>query len=69
MGSQKGNLSLCKFFYNLKSNLMEPNSKSKKDIQNYIKQELTSIPIKVNPLIHEKDLEKSIKKGSKVLYR
>jgi len=48
---------------------MEPNSKSKKDIQNYIKQELTSILIKVNPLIHEKDLEKSIKKASKVLYR
>jgi len=48
---------------------VEANTKSKKEIQNYIKQELASILIKVNPLIHQKDLKKSIKKAAKVLYR
>jgi len=48
---------------------VEANTKTKKEIQNYINQELASILIKVNPLIHEKDLEKSIRKASKVLYR
>ena len=47
---------------------MEANTKSNKEIQKNIKQELAIILMNVNPLIHEKDLKKSIKKASKVLY-
>jgi hypothetical protein len=69
IGSQKRILSLCKLFQNQKSNLVESNTQSKKDIQNYIKKELTSILINLNPAIDKRDLKKSIKKASKVLYR
>ncbi len=48
---------------------MEANIKSKKEIQNNIKQELATILMNVNPLIHQKALKKSIKKASKILYR
>lgn len=48
---------------------MEANTQSKKDIQNYIKQELASILINLNPAIDKRDFKKSIKKAGKVLYR
>jgi len=48
---------------------VESNTQSKKEIQNFIKQELTSILINVNPTIDKRDLKKSIKKAGKILYR
>ena len=48
---------------------METTTKSKKDVQNFIKKELTSILINVNPKMDKKDFKKSIKKASKVLYK
>jgi hypothetical protein len=48
---------------------VEANTQSKKDIQNYIKQELASILINLNPAIDKRDFKKSIKKASKILYR
>ena len=48
---------------------METITKSKKDVQKFIKDELTSILINVNPKLDKKDLKKSIKKAGKVLYR
>ncbi len=48
---------------------VETKTKSKKDVQKFIKDELTSILINVNPKLDKKDLKKSIKKAGKVLYR
>jgi hypothetical protein len=48
---------------------VETKTKSKKDVQKFIKDELTSILIIVNPKLDKKDLKKSIKKAGKVLYR
>lgn len=48
---------------------MEAITKSKKDVQAFIKKELTSILITVNPKLDKKDFKKSIKKAGKVLYR
>ncbi len=48
---------------------MEANTKSKKEIQSFIKQGLTSILINVNPAIDKKDFKKSIKKAGKILYQ
>ena len=48
---------------------VETNTKSKKDIQKFIKKELASILISVNPKMDKKDFKKSIKKAGKVLYK
>jgi hypothetical protein len=48
---------------------VESNTQSKKDIQNYIKKELTSILINLNPAIDKRDFKKSIKKAGKILYQ
>ena len=48
---------------------METITKSKKDIQKFIKKELASILINVNPKMDKKDFKKSIKRAGKVLYR
>lgn len=47
---------------------MEANKKSKKDIQNYIRQELGSILLTINPAIDKKDFKKSIKQAAEILY-
>ena len=47
---------------------METTTK-KKDVQKFIKKELASILINVNPKMDKKDFKKSIKKAGKVLYR
>lgn len=48
---------------------MEAITKSKKDVQAFIKKELTSILITVNPELDKKDFKKSVKKAGKALYR
>lgn len=48
---------------------MEANTKSKKEIQNYIKEELTSILIHINPEIDKKDFRKTLKKAGKILFQ
>ena len=48
---------------------VETKTKSKKDVQKFIKDDLTSLLIKVNPELDKKDLKKSVKKAGKVLYR
>ena len=48
---------------------VETKTKSKKDVQKFIKDGLTSILADVNPQLGKKDLKKSIKKAGKVLYR
>ena len=48
---------------------METITKPKKDVQNFIKKELASILIYVNPKMDKGDFKKSIKKASKVLYK
>lgn len=46
---------------------MEANTKSKGEIKNLIKQELSSILLTVNPEIDKRDFKKSIKKAAKIL--
>jgi hypothetical protein len=48
---------------------VETNSRKKKDVQKFIKKELATILINVNPKMDKKDFKKSIKKAGKVLYR
>ena len=48
---------------------MEANTKSKKEIQSYIKEELTSIVIHINPEIDKKDFKKTLKKAGKILFQ
>jgi hypothetical protein len=48
---------------------VETITQSKKDVQKFIKKELATILINVNPKMDKKDFKKSIRKAGKVLYR
>jgi hypothetical protein len=48
---------------------VETIAKSKKDVQKFIKKELSTILINLNPKMDKKDFKKSIKKAGRVLYR
>lgn len=48
---------------------MEENIKSKKEIKNFIRQQLSSILVTVNPAIDKRDFKKSIEKAEKILFK
>ena len=48
---------------------MEANTKSKKEIKSFIRQELGTMLVSVNPAIDKRDFKKSIEKAEKILYK
>jgi hypothetical protein len=48
---------------------VEENIKSKKEIKNFIRQQLSSILVTVNPAIDKRDFKKSIEKAEKILFK
>lgn len=48
---------------------METNIKSKREIKSFIRQELATMLVSVNPAIDKRDFKKSIEKAEKILFK
>lgn len=48
---------------------METNIKSKREIKSFIRQELATMLVRVNPAIDKRDFKKSIEKAEKILFK
>ncbi len=69
IGSLKRLLSLYYIFRNKNQTSVETKIKSKKEIKSFIRQELATILVSVNPAIDKRDFKKSIGKAEKILLK